>query len=78
MLALFAKLLGWWPIEKAILVACTLGLLTLSIMAAGVIFGTPLWVIGSMSAAQGLGTLAGILFAVSVAADAGARSGRQP
>jgi hypothetical protein len=40
-------------------------------MAAGVMLGTPLWVIASMSVAQGLGVFAGLLFAVSVAADAG-------
>jgi hypothetical protein len=43
-----------------------------------VLFGTPLWVIGAMSAAHGLGVVAGLLFALSVAADAGARSIRKP
>jgi hypothetical protein len=65
------KLLGWWPVEKALYVACALGLVTLGIMSAGVIIQTPLWVIGAMSAAQGLGTVAGLMFVISVAADAG-------
>lgn len=73
-----AKLLSWWPVEKAIALACVLGLITLAIMVAGVVLGTPLWVIASMSAAQGLGVLAGALFVLSVAAEAGARSRKQP
>lgn len=71
------KLLSWWPIEKALLVACAIGLVTLAIMVAGVLLATPLWVVGSMSAAQVLGTLAGLLFAVSVAADAGRREAQK-
>ncbi|MBK7857870.1 MAG: hypothetical protein IPJ65_04435 [Archangiaceae bacterium] len=78
MLRLFARLLARWPVEKALTAACVLGLVTLGIMAAGVVLGTPLWVIGSMSAAQGTGVLAGLLFALSVAADAGARSTHRP
>lgn len=77
MLTLLRKLLSWWPVDKAITVACVLGLITVSIMSAGVIFGTPLWVIGSMSAAQGLGTVAGVLFGISVAAEARGRSHRK-
>lgn len=72
-----AKLLAWWPVDKAIVAACVLGLVTLAIMAGGVLFGTPLWVIGSMSAAQGLGTVAGLLFALSVGAEAGSRGKRK-
>jgi hypothetical protein len=73
MVARFSKLLGWWPVEKAIYVACGIGLVTLMIMVAGIMVGTPLWVIASMSASQVLGVLAGLLFAISVAADAARR-----
>jgi hypothetical protein len=71
------RLLKWWPVEKALVVACLLGLITLAIMVAGVLFGTPLWVIASMSVAQGLGVVAGLLFAISVAAEAGGASRRR-
>jgi hypothetical protein len=71
MMRRFAKLLSWWPVEKALYVACVLGLMTLAIMCLGILMGTPLWVIGSMSAAQVSGTLAGVLFVLSVAADSG-------
>lgn len=72
-----AKVLAWWPVDRAIVAACVLGLVTLAIMAGGVLFGTPLWVIGSMSAAQGLGAVAGLLFALSVAAEAGTKGERK-
>ena len=67
------KLLAWWPTEKALLVACVLGLVTLAMMVAGVLLGTPLPVVASMSVAQGLGVVAGLMFGLSVAADAGRR-----
>jgi hypothetical protein len=70
MMKRLSKLLSWWPIEKAIRLACVLGLVTLALMVTGVISGTPLWVVASMSIAQGLGVFAGLLFALSVAADA--------
>lgn len=70
------SMLGWWPVEKAIIAACLIGLVSLGLMVAGVLFGTPLWVVASMSVAQGLGVLAGVLFAMSVAADAGVKSRR--
>lgn len=73
-----SKLLSWWPVEKAIQVACVLGLVALAIMVGGVISGTPLWVVASMSIAQGLGVVAGLTFALSVAADAIARSSKTP
>lgn len=65
------RLLRWWPTEKMLVVASALGLMTLGIMVAGVVLATPLPVIASMSVAQGLGVLAGLMFALSVAADAG-------
>jgi hypothetical protein len=72
------RLLSWWPTDKAIVAACVLGLLALALMAAGVVFGTPLWVITSMSIAQGVGLLAGLIFGVSIAADAGRTPSRGP
>ena len=71
LLALIAR----WPTERALLVACWIGLLALAIMIAGVVLGTPLPVVASMSLAQGLGVLACLLFAVSIAADGVARRG---
>lgn len=73
MLKRLLRLLSWWPTAKALYVACALGLLALATMVAGVVLGTPLWVIASMSIAQGIGVLAGLLFALSIAADAGRR-----
>jgi hypothetical protein len=78
MLRLLARLLSRWPVEKAVTAACVLGIVALLIMVGGVLFGTPLWVIASMSVAQALGVLAGLLFGLSVAADAGAKAGRKP
>jgi hypothetical protein len=72
------RLLSWWPTAKALVVACCCGLIALGLMAAGVVLGTPLWVIASMSVAQGLGVFAGLLFGLSVAADAGRTPGRTP
>ncbi len=69
MLRRAAKLLSWWPVERAITLACLLGLLALTIMVGGVLSGTPLWVISSMSIAQVVGVIAGLLFALSVAAE---------
>ncbi|MBX7100214.1 MAG: hypothetical protein K1X89_21035 [Myxococcaceae bacterium] len=70
-------LLAWWPVEKAVTVACVLGLIALTWMALGVVLGTPLWVVGSMSVAQGLGLTAGALFALSVGADAGVKRAKR-
>lgn len=64
-----------WPTERALRVACWMGLLALAIMIAGVVLGTPLPVVASMSVAQGLGVLACLLFGVSIAADGAARRG---
>ncbi len=63
------KLLARWPTEKALRVACILGLAALAIMAWGVLDGTSLPVVASMSIAQGIGTLAGALFGFTVLAD---------
>lgn len=78
MMQRLGSVLRWWPVERAIVVACLIGLVSLGMMIGGVVFGTPLWVVASMSVAQGLGVAAGVLFAVSVAADAGAKSRRPP
>lgn len=64
-------LLAKWPSEKAVLLACGLGLVALAMMAAGVLLGTSLPVVASMSIAQGIGVFAGLLYAVTVAAEAG-------
>ena len=69
LLAFFAR----WPTERALRAACWLGLVALAIMIAGVVLGTPLWVVASMSVAQGLGVLACLLFGMSIAADGAAR-----
>lgn len=69
----FLALLARWPVERALRAACWLGLLSLAIMVAGVVLGTPLPVVASMSVAQGLGVLACLLFGLSIAAD---RAGR--
>ena len=69
------RLIARWPTKRALLVACWIGLLALAIMIAGVVLGTPLPVVASMSLAQGLGVLACLLFAVSIAADGVARRG---
>ena len=69
------RLIARWPTKRALLVACWIGLLALAIMIAGVVLGTPLPVVASMSLAQGLGVLACLLFAVSIAADGVARCG---
>ncbi len=69
LLRLFAR----WPIEKALLAACALGLVALAIMVAGVLLGTPLPVVASMSVAQGIGVLACLLFSLSIAAEVAAR-----
>lgn len=63
------RLLARWPHEKALHVACILGLVALAIMVWGVLDGTSLPVVASMSIAQGIGTLAGALFGFTVLAD---------
>lgn len=65
----FLKLLRHWPIDRALILACWLGLLALAIMVAGVLLATPLPVVASMSIAQGLGVLACLLYGLSIAAD---------
>ncbi len=71
MIRRFAKLLSWWPTEKALLVACAIGIVAIVVMVSGIAWGIPLAVIGSMSIGQGLGMFAGALFVLSIAADAG-------
>jgi putative Mn2+ efflux pump MntP len=69
----FMKLLARWPVEKALVLACVLGLVALAIMVAGVLLGTPLPVVASMSVAQGFGVLACLLFGLTIAAEVAAR-----
>lgn len=69
----FLHLLARWPIDKALVFACLLGLAALAIMVAGVLLGTPIPVVASMSLAQGLGVLACLLFGLSIAAEVAAR-----
>ena len=65
----FLSLLRRWPTRRALTSACWLGLIALVVMVAGVLLGTPLPVVASMSVAQGLGVVACLLFGLSVAAD---------
>jgi len=67
------KLLSKWPIERALRAAAFLGLLALGIMVAGVLAGTPIPVVLSMSLAQGIGVFACLLFGLSIAADVAVR-----
>ena len=73
----FLRLLARWPSERALLVACALGLVALGIMVAGVVLGTPLPVVASMSVAQGIGVLACLLFGLSIAADVASKRPEQ-
>lgn len=66
-------LLERWPVEKALRIACWIGLLALAIMIAGVVLGTPIPVVASMSVAQGFGVLACLIFGLSIAADGAIR-----
>lgn len=67
------RVLARWPAERALLLACVLGLVALALMVAGVLVGTPLPVVGSMSVAQGLGVFACLLLGLSIAADVARR-----
>lgn len=73
MTRLLMKLLSKWPIERALRSAAFLGLLALAIMVGGVLAGTPIPVVLSMSLAQGIGVFACLLFGLSIAADVAAR-----
>ena len=73
MMRKFVSMLARFPVERALRVACWLGLMALAIMVAGVVLGTPIPVVASMSVAQGLGVLACLLFGLSIAADVAAR-----
>jgi hypothetical protein len=63
------KLLARWPSEKVLRVACVIGLVALALMVWGVLDGSSLPVVASMSIAQGVGVLAGALFGFTVLAD---------
>ncbi|MDP1920498.1 MAG: hypothetical protein Q8L14_29925 [Myxococcales bacterium] len=67
------KLFSKWPIMRALRVAAFLGLIALGLMVAGVLAGTPIPVVLSMSLAQGIGVFACLLFGLSIAADVAAR-----
>lgn len=77
MMRRFVHLLARFPVERALRVACWIGLLSLAIMIAGVVLGTPIPVVASMSVAQGLGVLACLLFGLSIAADVAVRRERK-
>ena len=66
-------LLRRWPTRKALNVACVLGLLALAIMVWGVVDGSPLPVVASMSVAQGIGVLACLLYGLTIAAEVAAK-----
>lgn len=70
------RLLAKWPVERALRAACWIGLCALAIMIAGVVLGTPIPVVASMSLAQGLGVLACLLFGLSIAAEVAERRSR--
>jgi hypothetical protein len=72
----FVSFLSKWPVERALRFACWLGLSALAIMVAGVVLGTPIPVVASMSVAQGLGVLACLIFGLSIAADVAVRRSR--
>jgi hypothetical protein len=72
----FLRLLGRWPVERALRAACWIGLVALLIMISGVVLGTPIPVVASMSVAQGLGVLACLLFGLSIAAEVAERRSR--
>lgn len=67
------RLLSRWPTMRALRAAAVLGLVALAMMVAGVVLGTPLPVVFSMSLAQALGVFACLLFGLSIAADVAAR-----
>jgi hypothetical protein len=70
MIVRFRRLISWWPVERAIYVACVIGLCALGLMAAGIVTSSPLMLVASMSLSQALGVLAGAVFAISIAAEA--------
>jgi hypothetical protein len=77
MMRRLVSMLAKFPVERALRVACWLGLMALAIMIAGVLLGTPIPVVASMSVAQGLGVLACLLFGLSIAADVAVRRERK-
>jgi hypothetical protein len=64
-----AKLFTNWPTAKAINMACVVGLISLAVMAVGILIPQPLEVVASMSVSQGLGAVACLLYGLSIAAD---------
>lgn len=56
-----------WPAMRMLRMACWLGLVALTLMIAGVVLGTPLPVVASMSLAQAIGVVACLLFGLSIA-----------
>ncbi|MBL8936997.1 MAG: hypothetical protein JNM69_20740 [Archangium sp.] len=75
MITRFLRLLARWPTERALRIACILGLIALAMMVTGVFLGTPIPVVAAMSVAQGFGVFACLLFGLSIAADV---AGRRP
>jgi hypothetical protein len=74
----FSHLLRRWPVEKMISIACAVGIFSLVVGTLGILAPvgegaawSPLLVVLSMSLSQGLGVLAGLMFALSIAAEAG-------
>jgi hypothetical protein len=58
-----------WSIERALNLACLLGLLALAVMVAPLIWPKPILIVASMSVAQGLGLAAFLLFGMTVAVE---------
>jgi hypothetical protein len=73
MMTRLIRLLARWPTDRALRIACLLGLIALAFMVTGVLLATPLPVVGAMSVAQGFGVLACLLFGLSIAADVASR-----
>jgi hypothetical protein len=63
------NVLSRWPSQKALMVACLVGLAALAVTAIGIITPKPILVVAGMSVAQGLGGLAFVLYLITVIAE---------
>lgn len=69
MSSFFSRLVSRWPSQRALLVASVVGLAALAVMAAGIVFPSPIVIVAGMSLAQLLGGVAFVLYLLSVAAE---------
>lgn len=65
----FVNLLARWPTRRALRVAAGFGLVSVAVIAWGVLQPGPLPVIASMSLGPAAGAVAFLLYALSIAAD---------